>query len=962
MLKIIRNLFAMKKIIPILFFLSFVLACRAQNLQIYPLQLPEFKNYVGKVNCIFQDKMGFIWIGKESGLFRYDGNELIAYVNDPSNPKSIGGNNIRAIVEDTIGNLWIGTKDGGLNYFHRRTEVFTRFLHNKNNPTTISHNEVESICPDGKGNYWIGTDGGGLNFFNTKTGKFQSFISTQNTSKSLRSNSILHVYPNGNGKYWIATWGGGLHLFDPVTKQFKRIGEGTQFAKMNAFCVKEVKPGILWIAAFNDGIIEYDINNDRFSSVVKNGNIKYIQKIEVSAKGEIYVASYNGLFYFKNADLKTKHIKNPEQTFKTVSALYIDRTKNIWVGTVTGLLGKINYFHRQFHTFPTNSPLGYGYICSILTYKKTNNLFATTSDSLIEYNPSSNVYKSLKLPLSYSYNIIDLPSQEAFLIGNSESGDFKIYNKKRNRIYPLALMNNQTSFLGNNGFASLCAVDSSTIWVVGNSSVYQIRPNLKSNNWIADNILNRGGVNVISNSHFPTCILKHSNGDFWVGTWGGGVSRRLSGSTKFNILMHESNNNQSISNNFVYCMFDDFKGHVWMGTQAGLNCFDIKTCTFKNISIKDGLADDYIFSIGSDKHNRIWVSTRHGISSISNNLKSIKNYDSKDGLPDAEFLPRSYAKDRNGNMYFGSKNGLVWFHPDSIMENQILPKAMIVDFKINDNEVAVSDSTPLKQSIEFVDKIRLTHNQNSFSFQLAALCFTNSKMNRINYKLFGYDDDWKRAGTNQTAEYFDLPWGTYTFSVMAANEDGVWNHQVKSIKIIIDRPWWLSAWALVFYFFVIAGLVLFYAYRYRQFRTTILSSIANAIQKRNKNRNLIQPSNLEIEPVDVLFLQKAVRVVEENMKDRNFGVEQFYEKMEMNRHQLFSKIDSLAHVTLAEFIREVRLKRAAQLLLQNQLSVSEVASMVGINDPRYFRKCFKERFGVAPAHYNTENSENLPPN
>lgn len=142
----------------------------------------------------------------------------------------------------------------------------------------------------------------------------------------------------------------------------------------------------------------------------------------------------------------------------------------------------------------------------------------------------------------------------------------------------------------------------------------------------------------------------------------------------------------------------------------------------------------------------------------------------------------------------------------------------------------------------------------------------------------------------------------------------------------------------------------------------MLAAITEAETKQNKKLLLIQPNRADIDSADALFLQKALQVVEENMQDRNFGVEQFCEKMGMSRHRLFVKIEALARVTLAEFIREVRLKRAAKLLLQNEQSISEVASLVGFSDPRYFRKCFKEQFGVAPANFVERNSKNLPPN
>lgn len=164
-----------KWLVPIFLFLHVVLVIQAQSLQIYPVQLPNTAEVGGRVNCIFQDKLGFVWIGKETGLYRYDGYEMKAFRYIQSDTTSISANSVLAITDDSTGNLWIGTKGGGINYYNHTNGRFTRFLHNPKNSKSISYNDVCAIKPVGNGHFWIGTDGGGLNFFDPRTGNFSRF-------------------------------------------------------------------------------------------------------------------------------------------------------------------------------------------------------------------------------------------------------------------------------------------------------------------------------------------------------------------------------------------------------------------------------------------------------------------------------------------------------------------------------------------------------------------------------------------------------------------------------------------------------------------------------------------------------------------------------------------------------------------------------------------------------------------
>ncbi|MBC7847855.1 MAG: hypothetical protein H7Y10_15350 [Flavobacterium sp.] len=264
--------------------------------------------------------------------------------------------------------------------------------------------------------------------------------------------------------------------------------------------------------------------------------------------------------------------------------------------------------------------------------------------------------------------------------------------------------------------------------------------------------------------------------------------------------------------------------------------------------MKDGLANNEIMALAIDKKNRIWLSSQKGISTMSMDGKEIRNYDYLDGLPSDNFLARAVASDAAGNLYFGSRGGLVWFNPDHLTLNPILPIPRLVGFKINDLDVSISDSSPLKKSIEYTDEIYLDYSQSSFSFKMAALnSYVNPRKNRIKYKLIGYDEEWKIADIDQSAIYSQIPSGNYTFSLMVSNEDGIWNTKVKNLDIKIGRAPWLSVWAFLIYFVVLSGAAFYFYYISNRLKAiALLSQITPNKFKRTPNPELVKPNAIDI--------------------------------------------------------------------------------------------------------------------
>ncbi len=487
----------------------------------------------------------------------------------------------------------------------------------------------------------------------------------------------------------------------------------------------------------------------------------------------------------------------------------------------------------------------------------------------------------------------------------------------------------------------LCPDNSNGFWIGAHGVAYQISTDVKSGKWRIGKIIKGSEKGLLSNSHYPTCFLHHPNGDLFIGTEGGGLNLLTKSEKQLKYLMNNTSSEKGLSNNFVECLAVDKKGNLLIGTQAGLNRFDVKTSTFSRLMVNDGLLDDWISAISVDNNDRIWVSTRKGISRIASDFKTIRSYDTNDGLLSNFFLSRSVVSDKLGNIYFGSSKGVVWFHPDSIYDNPYKADAQIVEFNINEKKVPISNKSVLKQSIELTNEIVLNRDQSSFSFQLAALNYSNPEKNKIEYKLEGYDNEWQIARGNQIAAYSEISPGTYTFCVRVSNDDGVWNPTQRKITVKIVRPFWMSWYAILFYLLMLSALYYF---------------IHKRIQKELESRTIsgkiiIQSPISEEDTADQKFIKKALALIHENIADHEFGVLQLADKMNCSRPQLYRKVIAITGISVSDFIKQTRLTKAAQILLQKTGNISDVAYRVGYDDPGYFSKCFKQHYGETPASY-----------
>ena len=297
-------------------------------------------------------------------------------------------------------------------------------------------------------------------------------------------------------------------------------------------------------------------------------------------------------------------------------------------------------------------------------------------------------------------------------------------------------------------------------------------------------------------------LLKDSKGTMWIGSQGSGLIKYNPKNKEFIQYLHNENDSLSINSDIVISLCEDGNNRLWAGTGGGgLSLYDHKTGTFKTFTTEHGLPDNTIKGILEDNSGNLWISTSNGISKATpDSTKEVKtihfsNYTTQDGLQDMVFNYWSSLESSKGEMYFGGLNGFNAFYPDSIKDNTYKPPVHITNFTLFNKPVEIGvKGSPLKKHISQIKELILTFKQSVFSFEFIALNYILSEKNQYAYMMEGFEKDWNYVGSKREATYTNLDPGEYTFKVKASNNDGIWNEEGTSLKIIILPPWWKTWW------------------------------------------------------------------------------------------------------------------------------------------------------------------------
>ncbi|MCB0275097.1 MAG: sigma 54-interacting transcriptional regulator [Calditrichaeota bacterium] len=815
------------------------------------------------VECLYQDRHGFMWFGTYDGLNRYDGYQFKIFKAGQAN--GISDNLIFAITGDSLGYIWVGTRHGGLNRYDPFNETFGHFVHDPDNPSSIGDNFVSNLFVDRTGVLWVGTDRG-LNRYDGN-GKFKRYNRTAEDPRGFSNSRIVDIAEDGSGNLWLGTAEGLVH-FDRQKEKFTRFfgsGGPPLFERYRVDAVYVDRRENLW-ASISIKPLVLRLSKEVWQTLLKTpypANLKILDNHVVPLEGSQSVGGIteDSLGQVWMSGLEKIHRYDPQsgriQAFdreslngddlppSSGSEILFDHTGMMWVGGsfYPHLSGRFALYRKK-----DNTPGGLR-SRSIRTISEDprSRLWISGYEATDIFDPATGTFTPFTPngdESFYAFALYADPVTRGQILWMGTDGKGLIgYDHQTGKLSKSMFRSEEETPELYNYITSLWRTSDEALWVGTSTGLHKVVFESPTN---PD--LNRITVSSFeSQSNNPNSLSNNFvwrvyeapgiPGILWVGT-AQGLNLFDTSTGLFTRFFHFSNSDSSISSDAVFDVLQDSKGRIWVATALGLNRVLMPkgekptpdNVRFIRYTTEDGLPNDQVYGILEDGQGALWMSTNRGLSCFDPEREIFRNYDAYDGLQNNEFNRNAFFKGKNGTMYFGGINGFNAFMPEGTDQYIPPPKVVLTEFMVFNKSVEVGekwsagDDTPiLSKSITEAREVHLAYYHTFFSFEFAALDFAAPQKNRFAYKMEGFDRDWVYSGNRRVATYTNLDPGTYIFRVKAANRDGVWNENGVSVRVYVEAPFWKRVWFRLLAL-LLSGSLIIGAIQYRSY----------LIQKRNR--------------------------------------------------------------------------------------------------------------------------------
>lgn len=869
------------------------------------------------VNCMIQDKRGFVWLGTQDGLNRFDGTNYLHYRNERNNPNSLSSNYIWTIYEDEAGIFWIGTFGGGLNRLNPETGKITHFRKDESDPDSFPSDRVFSIVEYPEGTLWLGCNEG-LVKFDKSTGSSELFLAEHTPDGSLKNNFIGTIARDAQDKLWLRSDDGLTH-FDPETNAVTSY-QHTPFTATTAMgAVYQIRSfGDSFLVVCDAGIIQVDPSEKTDNLLLSStdpafgGDSVTFTKVAHLGDRKFAIGSSDGLILFDGKkDKIDRFMHNTDDPFSlthnNVTAVFRSHDDVLWVGTRNGLnlLEKLNPDFVHIRHMQGKEGLSSKHVNSFLE-EEEGVLWIGTTDGLNLYDRHRNSFRVFRSgkpgaeSLRSDYILcLFKDSKGNRWVGTRRDGFYMIEpgssGFKLRRIQPLNDKNYSVSV------HFITESSDGTIWLgTGGQSLWKYLPD---KNEVIKYPYNSDGSGPAHNYVFT--ILEDSEKNLWLGTPTGGLNLFNPETEQFKYFQHNARNEGSLSNNLVLSLFEDAEKHLWIGTNGGLNklipavapemfqTLDPSEALFEWYGMEEGLPNEVIYGMLQDGRNDLWISTNRGLAVFDTSEgKVIETYDVSHGLQSNEFNQNGFYKDVNGRFYFGGVNGFNSFHPDSIIGNIFPPKTILTAFSLYNQEVGVHESIDgfeLDSEIFAKKSISLKWKHDVVTIDYAGLSYQSPEKNSYRYRLLGFKDDWVEVGNNSSVTYTNLDPGDYTFEVQSANNSGIWDPEPARLLINVGAPPWASWYAYMIYILAI-GSIFYFILKFRTRKVAQKIKMTAEIEKaRNEEREEFRKrSSRDFHDEAGTKITRMALVTELLKKevDKNQDASDYLEQIEENLQQL----------------------------------------------------------------------------
>ena len=914
-----------------------------------------------KVNCFIQDQRGFMWIGTNDGLNRYDGQYFTIFRKQPGNA-GLSGNIITDLLEDKNGILWIATSDGGLTRYDYRqppAHQFRQYRHQVSDSNSIPDNIITCLLLDKKGFLWLGTGGNNVVRFNPLTEKFESpvkegtktiqalcmdkkgFIWVGRAGGSIlkinpedlsyemdkRYNdlyaklphaSVTSIFSDNEKNMWWGSWDKVLYRYSSSSGKeevFRKEKNPFGFDNDEILSFTEDMNEKIWMGGRYKGIHIYDKIQQRFYNYQYNGSLEgtiadnCVNQVYHDHRGMIWIGTNRGISiyhpsqqYFEQEFLPGIKDRNGQKKDVIIYDFYKDTQNNLWIGTSEGIFLR----HANSNDF-IFKPVQYkGNKLSVTKFFKDADgcFYIGTNYTLFRYDEQTN-------------HVSILPHQDRDPVMDGII-DSRVVSVVRDTIdnHPVLLVSPYGHYIAYYDLAE-------QRWVSRTDTVKKIisRFNLK------DNLIRR--------------FYKSRDGNLWLATGRFGLGEwKKKSLPRVNHLFNNPADAATIGNDNVYDITEDLKGNLWVSTYGGgLHYFNRVTKKFRHIISTNNLLE----GLQTDEMGNVWMISNGNLHKYDIWHQSYSSY----MLPDLEKsggVSGYIYKDNTGKMYAGGLNFFIEFDPAAIQENSKPPVILLTDFKIFDT--SYSDWLIKKN-------IKLQYNQKFFTIEFSAPDFSAARNVQYSYKLEGWDKDWVETGHRNFAQFSNLQGGHYIFKVRATTQAGIWNENYAAMNIEVIPPLWKRGWFIAALVFLLTAFVYRFIYSLQQKLKTekVVSAFATSLFGQNTIDDILWC----ISKYCVQKLGFTDCVVYEKDDQRNVLIQRAaFGPKNPNGHVVFNSIEielgkgivgTVAQTGKAEIIRDT--KKDQRYIVDDEARLSEIAipifvdgKVFGVIDSEHPKKNF----------------------
>lgn len=917
------NKFNISYLIKYLYLLTLLL------LQIFPVSADENSSYrpvhpieafnERKANCLIQDQKGYLWIGTDDGLYRFDGYNFMIFRNNPEDSFSVPDNFINTLYIDHLGILWIGTQYNGIARYDDKLNRFYSYSYFSDYKAQISNNSVQYFTEDTDGNLWVSTWFGWNRYDRDKDCflKFHiNFSITFSGETHLRlkkagvQEELIHKLSDLNQNYFATTTDLRKSIEDLIGKEstqqlfykiydnlklnftdslkyqensspivFDSTGRMWGGSEYGFFTLMPEKPGTnftyfseelrgvhvvslyllhsdLFIATFGKGLYRLNLKNKSLEKLHEL-TAKWISKISPCPKG-FSISTEQGIFVYNAAQKTFQYCETELASLEEteINDLIYDKQNNLWLAANNGIFLSENII--RFRTLKPSS--GYPKIKNVditaLTENPDKNILIGYHNGHIDiWDRKSN--RITPFPETFPAPVTSLFFDKQGNLWIGTGNGLYLFSQKNHLLRKITLDPKDLNSQNRYSISGITQDNSSVIWIsLFGGGINALTAEGKLIRLIQADYAN---WQTTLGHNRVLSILADKTGNIWAGTIEG-----ISIIRGKKIKTIRTQRGKPISHNRIETIYQDLTGKVWIGTGGGLTLYNPHTGTYQRFGEKDGFKNSTFHSITGDKKGKLWLSSNEGITFFDPVTRKVMNFDSGDGIEGSAYDNVSLTT-RKGEILIGNKEGLTFFHPEQIAENYYIPPVYITGLQLFNQNIPINPgkNSILKKNISSLKELRLDYDQKVISFSYTALNFIQPTKNQYMYKLEGFDTGWRKITTERVASYTNLNPGRYVFRVLASNNDGLWNKEGASLILIIEPPFWLTWWFKAMVFLTLTSLVFGFFY----LRTSIIRKQKKALEKEVKNRT----AELEAKSAELIKANRTLLKTNKT-KDKLFSI------------------------------------------------------------------------------------------